>query len=1057
MMTSYNLAYLEEKLGKFKKEYKYPTKPISGFNLIYIESKTKTLLDKIVKEIKEEINPGYIWGYVKDTNAIYVTRAFGENKVFIYNPTAFKKTDYVKGKLKVLNNLTEDKINDLFDQKAVFDYFYRKLWNLRLDLGKEIRDKNEISDNKALMGAQYIIDRIIFTYFLCEKELVTLNGETPLDSKTLFNSIAKMPDPWKCLKNLFFEQFAKKESKPLFLGKNAQIITPYLNGGLFRPKIIEKTSEIDLIIEYTREQWQEIFNPLNKYTWIIEDKIPDQDGEYEGNLTPEIIGHIYEKFVISIEELGQIDLDELNISVSGDLKKGNKKIGAYYTPEHITEYISRSIITSHIFNEIGIEQGSDFYEYCASQNSSSLQKILEILNNITICDPACGSGAFLIKTGEILLEFKISILKELNVLIDRYMLKKQIIIKNLYGVDIQEGAVEICKLRLWLWLISSSKNQHVEPLPNIEYNFLVGNSLVGWTNEKLEQSVLVKLDDMILLLVDALKIHYKTEDIDKIKLKLQKTDMKSYAEAMSLLKNIYSYSTEEEAEQLKNIIENIRIAIYKKINGIFYNFIKSKGIKISQKDYEELRPLHWEVDFNQIFYNGGFNVIIGNPPYVSQKGSLNDPKIAYNERFYYRGMYKTLSENEMKTRGGVKLNLFGLWIERSLDLLGNRGHLGLIVHKNLLKVESYKYLRKYILEKTSIIEIVDLGANVFEGVTGETILAFFENKKVKDNKITIKTNVDFVNNSYDIDKISQDNFYKNIDYTFNIYETESIVPIKNKMQKYAVKLEKIYNIVSFGLNTSNNKEYFSNKKLNKSYKKSVMGRNIDKWVVKSFGYVFYDDSVLTRKGDLEAFKSEKLILQRIGANLIAAFDDDQLYCYNSTNMILSSDEEFDLKYLLCILNSRLMNFYYKNIFSMKSKLTVNVTKGYLAQLPIRNIDLKNQQKFIDIANKIIISKKELIMLTNSFKKMLQDEYKIEKFSNKLENYYQLSYENFIKELKKKKIEIISHDTLKMRFNENINKVNQKINQIKVLNNKVDSMVYELYYLSEDEINIVKEG
>jgi len=100
---TYNLQFLEEKLGPFQKEYQYPTKPISGFNLIYIETQTKKELDETVKKVKEQMNPGYIWGYVKDSDAIYVTRAFGENKIFIYNPTTIKKTDYVKGKLKVLN------------------------------------------------------------------------------------------------------------------------------------------------------------------------------------------------------------------------------------------------------------------------------------------------------------------------------------------------------------------------------------------------------------------------------------------------------------------------------------------------------------------------------------------------------------------------------------------------------------------------------------------------------------------------------------------------------------------------------------------------------------------------------------------------------------------------------------------------------------------------------------------------------------------------------------------------------------------------------------------
>ena len=164
-------------------------------------------------------------------------------------------------------------------------------------------------------------------------------------------------------------------------------------------------------------------------------------------------------------------------------------------------------------------------------------------------------GAFLIKAGEILLDYKLLILKNLNNRnINKYELKKQIIIKNLYGVDIQEGAVEICKLRLWLWLISSSKDEKVEPLPNIEYNFIVGNSLVGWANEKLTQNVLIKVDPMVLIILDALKLRYKLVEIDEIKQKLQKTDMASYAEAMSLLKNIYSYSTEEEAEKLKILL-----------------------------------------------------------------------------------------------------------------------------------------------------------------------------------------------------------------------------------------------------------------------------------------------------------------------------------------------------------------------------------------------------------------------------------------------------------------------------------------------------------------------
>lgn len=700
-MKDYNLVYLEEKLGSFDKKYKYPTKSISGFNLIYVETETKEELKHTLKVIKEEETPGYIWGYVKESKSTYVTRAFGENKIFNYNPDVFKnKTEYVKGKLNVLKNLSEETINDLFDQKAVLNNFYTKLWYLRKDFGIEIRDKNGISDNNALMAAQHIIDRIIFTYFICEKDLVTLNEQKVISSKTLFNSISKMPDPWKCLKNLFFEQFAKKESKPLMMGKNARIITPYLNGGLFRPKTIEGISEIDLIIECDKEQWQKLFEPLNKYTWIIEDEITDHEGDYEGNLTPEIIGHIYEKFVISLETLDEIKLEELKISKKGDLIKGNKTIGAYYTPEYVTDYISRNTITPNIFDKLGIKEKIDFKEFINNSNAEILNKTLEILDEITICDPACGSGAFLIKAGEILLEYKTEIYKRLEKPIDRYKFKKRIIIKNLYGVDIQEGAVEICKLRLWLWLISSSKDKKVEPLPNIEYNFMVGNSLLGWTNEKLTQSVLIHVDKTVLTILDALELHYKSGQIKEIKEKLQKTDMQSYADAVSLLKNLYSCSTADEAERLKKIIETVQNAIYKEINRIFYDHIKLKQKKILEEEYEKFKPFHWILEFSEVFQSPklGFDIIIGNPPY----GNL-----LKKEEKKILSFYKTIKNSEIAAN----------FVERSISLLNDDSSFGQIIANSIAINKSTSTCRGLIkknFEETSMALFNTRPAKIFD-------------------------------------------------------------------------------------------------------------------------------------------------------------------------------------------------------------------------------------------------------------------------------------------------------------------------------------------------------
>lgn len=138
---NYDLNFLESKLGKFDREFTYPKiSLIEGF-LIYIEKDNKEDLKKEINNIKNEgvIFPAYIWGYVTENNSIYLSRSFGENKVFNFNPDWNKKTDFIKSKEKVLKNLDIETINDLFDQKSLFDSFYKKLWYIRIDLAKAIR------------------------------------------------------------------------------------------------------------------------------------------------------------------------------------------------------------------------------------------------------------------------------------------------------------------------------------------------------------------------------------------------------------------------------------------------------------------------------------------------------------------------------------------------------------------------------------------------------------------------------------------------------------------------------------------------------------------------------------------------------------------------------------------------------------------------------------------------------------------------------------------------------------------------------------------------------
>lgn len=189
--------------------------------------------------------------------------------------------------------------------------------------------------------------------------------------------------------------------------------------------------------------------------------------------------------------------------------------------------------------------------------------------------------------------------------------------------------------------------------------------------------------------------------------------------------------------------------------------------------------------------------------------------------------------------------------------------------------------------------------------------------------------------------------------------------------------EGVTQIVSFGLNTIDNKKYVSNRKLSADYKRAIMGRDISRYFIKNRNkYVLYDEEILSRIGDEQAFLSkEKLVMQRIGSDLVTAYDDEQFYCFNSVNMILPKDKKYSLKYILAILNSNLMIHYFKQRFVAFAKFTVNVTQGYLAQLPIHTPIKEEQKRIVKLVDKLLKNHKGLLQyreLSNDFELLLKD-------------------------------------------------------------------------------------
>lgn len=913
-------------------------------------------------------NPGYEYGICTNYEEfVLITRRDGYAKCYRFKfPEKNQKLTEEKIK-EFVGIFSKNRIVDqgfvetltyesIIEQEDLTGDFYKLFHETRLMLMRSFEDKKNISRPNAIKYAQMFLNRLIFIFFSEDNDL-TISGLFTkqmvkiLEMDGIKEGTTKICDHIQTIFTWMDKGTAEIDNK---IGFDGELFKDILDRNAFfydvrKPEFYKK------ITEKTKFRKKPTLNPeLKKIVEqhkglnpIITNLLLMDGYNFKSQITVDILGQIFEQSIGDLEELRSEEITQ------------KKKEGVFYTPEVITEYLASNTIIPYLSNEGNKDAHALVLEY-----SKNLEELEKKFTEIKILDPACGSGAFLVKAADVLLDIS----KEIQEFKDKrgtystagqYTLEKDfedvklrgIIQNNIYGVDINPESIEITKLSLFIKIATKNKR-----LFSLSERIKVGNSLVSDST----------IDD---------------------------------------------------------------------------------------------KAFQWDERFPEVMSFGKFNIIIGNPPYVSQKGTTENPNIEYDDREYYRKTYATLSEQELKTRGGIKLNLFALWIERAIELLGENGVLGFIVHKNLLKVESYKFLRKFILEKMTIREICDLGAGIFKDVVGETVILNLLKQKSEENKIIVKEGIEQIKNQTRGNIVSQDIFNETLDNMFNIYLDKPFLRLKKKLWKDAIPLETCYDVISFGLNTKDNKKYFMPTRKDSSWKKAVMGRNVAKWVVKSPGYVYYNEKVLTRIGDVDAFDSdEKLILQRIGTGLIASYDDEKLYCYNSTNMILKKDPDFRMKYLLCLLNSKLIDYYYIILFSMKAKLTVNITQGYLSQIPIKKISDEKQKRFKQKADSVIDYNKEFLQNKMKFLNRVSSKFNVTKHNKKLDSFYDVTFDEFIKEIKKKydaTLSLKEQDEWQDYFEDHKQKLLDVNEKIVKTENEIDEMVYALYDISEEEQKVIE--
>ncbi len=555
------------------------------------------------------------------------------------------------------------------------------------------------------------------------------------------------------LAKLFFDGFAKPKQQRSKKTNALLGDIRYLNGGLFLPHPIESRYQIKI----PDQAFSNLFELFAHYSWSLNDTPGGADNE----INPDVLGYIFEKYI------------------------NQKQFGAYYTRTEITEYlceqtlhrlILQSVNHAEIPGSLPARHFDTVPELLVNLDAQLCQELLhKILPNLSLLDPACGSGAFLIAMMKTLINIYSAIIGRISFLSNRtlkkwlseqqrqhanlsYFIKKQIITNNLFGVDIMEEATEIARLRLFLALVASAETvDELEPLPNIDFNILAGNSLLGLMQIEVQQFE-SKQDDLF-------RKSYPQILAEKNAMIRAYLDATSYADDLRQLRD----DIDAHKRQAKTVLDEILLDDFNRLNIKFEqatwdakNNKAGKPIKrpLQLADFADLHLFHWGYEFDEVLNKkGGFDAIITNPPWeifkpqakeffndysnlvtknkmtikefekeqtkLLKESEILEAWLAYQSRFPHFSKYFRLSSqyphqiavvNGKKT--GSDINLYKLFLEQCYNLLRTDGQCGIVIPSGIYTDLGATGLRHLLFNETQITGLFGFENRqaIFEGV-----------------------------------------------------------------------------------------------------------------------------------------------------------------------------------------------------------------------------------------------------------------------------------------------------------------------------------------------------
>ncbi len=784
---------------------------------------------------------------------------------------------------------------------------------------------------KKMMG------RLVFLHFLQKKGWlgVPQNAEWGSGDKNfIYNLFENASEDVKkdfleqALEPLFFKTLNTDRGKDALAPKvlcdiyGRKIRIPYLNGGLFEEDELDKKK-----VKFKKEHFKALLEFFSQYNFTIDETDPD---DQEIGVDPEMLGKIFE-----------------------NLLEDNKDKGAFYTPKEIVQYMCRESLIAYLEEKTKIAARDFVIKHEENFTKTQKDEVLKSIREVKVCDPAVGSGAFPMgMMNELLACAQILTGNAMT----RADLKKHIVKNNIYGVDIEKGAVDIARLRFWLAIIVDEEEPL--PLPNLDYKIMQGNSLLE-SYEGIDLACLTK---------ERVDNNGKKADDGKKGTKHYENDLLVYGDdgkvvdhVTELIKKLDSYYQPHDHEAKKQIDQEIQklarmILSDKFADKRFLDKLEKEGLKNNSNFFL------WHVWFNDVFSRpndcNGFDIVMGNPPYIFARDAHFSEDFKKDiQRDYYS---KLADRNKSKASQSGKINLFALFIMKGIMLSNKNGILSYIVPNNILRTTTYDLVRRYILDNTSVSQIVDLGSGIFEKVTASTITLQLLNKKDKNNEVLILTDAKSLNPiEATLSRIPQAQFLDNTSYAFNIYVDLKSINLTRKMElnsklfgDYCIDI--IEGIVAKKslISTESGKNRFPMLEGKCIKKYSIIGIN---------KYIEWNVPEIHRTRPNYLWEqNEKLVTQRISGGshpIIVAYDTFKYKAFASVNNIVLKEEYRHLyKFFLALLNSNVLNWYYANNFSNNSDLTVNISKTYLEKLPIPPFNITQQKPIIALVDKILAAK-----------------------------------------------------------------------------------------------------